>query len=75
MVCRNKSIERILEDKLNKDEKFICKKDADGKIVCHTEPKNRCKTMKEIGTGIRGPILNIKRECSIEKPIDLLMKW
>jgi len=60
---------------LAEDEVLVCERDNDGNLKCRIESKERCKTFKETGTGLYGPIFNVKRVCPIEKPRDVLTKW
>lgn len=59
--------------KIEKEMTLKCKLTEEG-LSCKIDKKD-CRHIKEEGIGINGPILNIKRICPIEKPIEVLTKW
>ena len=60
---------------LLKNKVLVCKADNNGNLKCRIKPKEGCKTFKETGTGLYGPIFNIKRVCPIKTTRDVLVKW
>lgn len=61
--------------KLFKDNILMCTPDENGNINCKMKPIDNCKTVKETGIGIHGPILNIKRVCPANNLKDAVMQW
>ncbi|HLC47231.1 MAG TPA: hypothetical protein VJI75_05900 [Candidatus Nanoarchaeia archaeon] len=53
--------------------RLMCK--ANKKVGMNCENESECKTIKETGFGVQGPILNIKRICTINNSRDIIRKW
>ena len=52
-----------------------CKIRKNGKISKCERVDKECKTYKETGVGLQGPISNVKRVCEIDSLKDLFTKW
>lgn len=61
-------------------DKFVLVCNKNGKeLKCNflrkDELEEKCKTYKETGVGLTGPILNVKRVCEVKNIKDIIKMW